>query len=58
MPPIPGLAGRRVFTVRTIEDTVALKGLVDAGAVRTAVVVGAGYIGLETAEACTPAACG
>jgi NADPH-dependent 2,4-dienoyl-CoA reductase/sulfur reductase-like enzyme len=51
VPPIAGLAGRRVFTVRTIEDTIALKGLVDAGAVRTAVVVGAGYIGLETAEA-------
>jgi CoA-dependent NAD(P)H sulfur oxidoreductase len=51
VPPIAGLAGRRVFTVRTIEDTVALKDLLDAGAVRTAVVVGAGYIGLETAEA-------
>ena len=51
MPPLAGLAGRRVFTVRTIEDTGALKELVDAGSVRTAVVVGAGYIGLETAEA-------
>ena len=40
-----------MFTVRTIEDTSALQELLDAGAVRTAVVVGAGYIGLETAEA-------
>jgi len=51
LPPIAGLAGRRVFTVRTIEDNNALRELLDAGAVRTAVVVGAGYIGLETAEA-------
>ena len=51
VPPLPGLAGRPVFTVRTIEDTGALKALLDAGALRTAVVVGAGYIGLETAEA-------
>lgn len=50
-PPIAGLAGRRVFTVRTIEDNSALRDLLDAGMVRTAVVVGAGYIGLETAEA-------
>ncbi len=51
VPTLAGLAGRRVFTVRTIEDTGALKELLDGGIVRTAVVVGAGYIGLETAEA-------
>lgn len=51
VPPIAGLEGRRVFTVRTMEDTVALRELLDTGAVDTAVVVGAGYIGLETAEA-------
>ena len=51
VPPIPGLDGRTVFTVRTLEDTVALRELLDAGKVATAVVVGAGYIGLEVAEA-------
>jgi NADPH-dependent 2,4-dienoyl-CoA reductase/sulfur reductase-like enzyme len=51
VPPIPGLEGRRVFTVRTMEDTIALRELLDVGAVATAVVVGAGYIGLEAAEA-------
>jgi NADPH-dependent 2,4-dienoyl-CoA reductase/sulfur reductase-like enzyme len=51
VPPIPGLDGRTVFTVRTLEDTVALRELLDAGKVATAVVVGAGYIGLEIAEA-------
>jgi NADPH-dependent 2,4-dienoyl-CoA reductase/sulfur reductase-like enzyme len=49
--PLPGLGDRPCFTVRTLEDTVALRALVDAGRVSRALVVGAGYIGLETAEA-------
>lgn len=51
MPPLPGLGDRPAFTVRTMEDAIALRALLDAGAVRTALVVGAGYIGLELAEA-------
>lgn len=51
LPPLPGLGERPVFTVRTMEDAIALRVLLDAGAVRTALVVGAGYIGLELAEA-------
>jgi CoA-dependent NAD(P)H sulfur oxidoreductase len=51
VPPVPGLAGRRSFTVRTMEDTAALRALLDAGSVARAVVVGAGYIGLGMAEA-------
>ena len=35
LPPIAGLAGRRVFTVRTIEDTGALRELLDAGAMQS-----------------------
>jgi NADPH-dependent 2,4-dienoyl-CoA reductase/sulfur reductase-like enzyme len=50
-PPLPGLAGRPCFTIRTMEDAIALRELLDAGAVRSALVVGAGYIGLELAEA-------
>jgi NADPH-dependent 2,4-dienoyl-CoA reductase/sulfur reductase-like enzyme len=49
--PLTGLGDRPCFTVRTLEDTVALRALVDAGRVSRALVVGAGYIGLETAEA-------
>jgi CoA-dependent NAD(P)H sulfur oxidoreductase len=45
--PTPGPS----FTVRTMEDAIALRALLDAGAVRRALVVGAGYIGLEMAEA-------
>ncbi len=51
VPPLPGLGDRPTFTVRTMEDAIALRTLLDAGAVGTALVVGAGYIGLELAEA-------
>ncbi|MFT3970845.1 MAG: FAD-dependent oxidoreductase [Micropruina sp.] len=49
-PPIPGLDSPRVRTLRTVPDAVALREQVDAGAGR-AVVLGAGFIGLEAAEA-------
>jgi len=50
-PPIPGLTGPRVFTVRSLDEAIELRQLLERGAVGHAVVVGAGYIGLETAEA-------
>ena len=50
-PPVPGLGHDRVFTVRSLDEAIRLRRLLDGGAVRRAVVVGAGYIGLETAEA-------
>lgn len=50
-PPVPGLDHPRVFTVRSLDEAVGLRGLLAAGTVRRAVVVGAGYVGLETAEA-------
>ncbi len=49
-PPIEGLDSPRVRTLRTVEDATALRDRVDAGATR-AVVLGAGFIGLEAAEA-------
>ena len=49
-PPIEGLDSPRVHTLRTVDDAVALRHLVDTGAKR-AVVLGAGFIGLEAAEA-------
>lgn len=49
-PPIVGLDSPRVRTLRTVPDAVALRHQVDAGA-RRAVVLGAGFIGLEAAEA-------
>lgn len=50
-PPIPGLDHERLFTVRALEEAIRLRRLLDGGTVRRALVVGAGYIGLETAEA-------
>lgn len=40
----------RVFTLRTVEDTLALRGFVEDHAPKRAVVIGGGFIGIETAE--------
>lgn len=49
-PPIEGLDSPRVRTLRTVEDAIAMRDTVEAGA-RRAVVLGAGFIGIEAAEA-------
>jgi NADPH-dependent 2,4-dienoyl-CoA reductase/sulfur reductase-like enzyme/rhodanese-related sulfurtransferase len=49
-PPLPGLDSPRVRTLRTVGDAVALREAVTAGAKR-AIVLGAGFIGVEAAEA-------
>lgn len=49
-PPLPGIDSPRVHTLRTVGDAVALRALVESGA-RRAVVLGAGFIGIEAAEA-------
>lgn len=49
-PPIDGLDSPRVRTLRTVADAIALRDTVEAGA-RKAVVLGAGFIGIEAAEA-------
>ncbi|MFM6974698.1 MAG: FAD-dependent oxidoreductase [Agromyces sp.] len=48
-PPLPGLDSPRVHTLRTVDDARTLHALV-AGGARRAVVLGAGFIGLEAAE--------
>ena len=50
-PPVPGLDEPRVFTIRSLDEAIGLRRLLDSGTVRRAIVVGAGYVGLETAEA-------
>lgn len=49
VPDVPGVADRRVVTVRRLEDAMALRQLLPS--IGRAVVVGAGYVGLEMAEA-------
>ncbi len=48
-PPIPGIDLPGVFTLRNLEDMDLINAQLDAG-VRQAVVVGAGFIGLEMVE--------
>ncbi|MBO0696980.1 MAG: FAD-dependent oxidoreductase [Zavarzinella sp.] len=49
LPPLPGIDVPGVFTLRNLHDTDRIKAGLDAG-VRQAVIVGAGFIGLELAE--------
>ena len=49
-PPIPGINSKRIFTLRTIPDTDNIKKFIENNNVIRAIVVGAGFIGLEVAE--------
>jgi len=49
-PPIPGIDSDRIFTVRDIPDTDSINAFIEKHSPKRAVVVGAGYIGLEIAE--------
>ena len=49
-PPLPGIDLSGIFTLRNVADTDNIKAYIDSHAPRKAVVVGAGFIGLEMAE--------
>ena len=49
-PSLPGLDNPKLFTLRTVEDTFKIKDFVNKTAPKSAVIVGGGFIGLETAE--------
>lgn len=49
-PNLPGINSDRIFTLRNIPDTYKIKDFVDLEKPKRAVVVGAGFIGLEVAE--------
>ena len=49
-PPVPGIQHERIFTLRNMGDMDAILGTVTKDGVTRALVVGAGYIGLEMAE--------
>jgi len=49
-PPIPGIQDEVIFTMRNVPDTDKIKDYVDNQNVKHAVIVGAGFIGLEMAE--------
>lgn len=54
-PPIPGIDDDAVFTLRNVADTDAVKAYIDDRRPKSAVIVGAGFIGLEMAENLTHA---
>ncbi len=49
-PPLEGIGSEGIFTLRNVEDTDKIKNYLSSHAVNHAVVVGAGFIGLEMAE--------
>jgi len=49
-PPLPGIDGAGIFSLRTIPDTDKIYNYLQEKELHKAVVVGAGYIGLEMAE--------
>lgn len=49
-PPLPGIDLPGIFTLRNIPDSNAIKQWIAAREARSAVIVGAGFIGLEMAE--------
>lgn len=49
-PAIPGIESSRVHTLWTVPDTERIRRLVSEQGVKTAAVIGGGFIGLETAE--------
>ena len=49
-PNLPGIDSDRIFTLRTVEDTLRIRNYVDQYQPRSAVLVGGGFIGVEVAE--------
>ena len=49
-PPLPGIDSPRIFTLRTVEDTFAIREQIEKTRPGNAVVIGGGFIGLEMAE--------
>lgn len=49
-PPLEGIGSEGIFTLRNVDDTDRIKAYIGSKCVKRAVVVGAGFIGLEMAE--------
>ena len=49
-PPLPGIAGKGIFTLRNVTDTDYIKYYIEQNNAKKAVVIGGGFIGLEMAE--------
>lgn len=49
-PPLEGIDNEGIFTIRNVEDTDKIKQYVTSHSIENAVIIGAGFIGLEMAE--------
>ena len=49
-PPLPGIDSEGIFTLRNVSDTDAIKSYISTQKPSNAVIIGAGFIGLEMAE--------
>lgn len=50
MPPIPGLDLPGVFKMRTAQDAVQLKTMLDSGSIKSGLVIGASWVGIKVVE--------
>ncbi|MBE6882879.1 MAG: CoA-disulfide reductase [Ruminococcaceae bacterium] len=50
VPDIPGAYSEKIFSVRTVEDTFAIKKYIQKKQPKSAVVIGGGFVGVEMAE--------
>ncbi len=51
VPPIPGIRAKNIFTVKTVPDSDAIKQFISEHRPQRSLIIGGGFIGLETAEA-------
>ena len=49
-PPLPGINSEGIFTLRNVKDTDYIKSYVQQKHIKKAIIIGAGFIGLEMAE--------
>ena len=50
IPEVPGVDSQKIFTLRTVEDTFAIKEYIRANNPKSAVMVGGGFVSVELAE--------
>ena len=53
IPPIKGMDSKGVFTLRPLEDGIAIKEYIGSNSPKKGLLIGAGYIGMEMAESFT-----
>ena len=51
VPPLPGIKSNNIFTLKTVPESDAIKNYIEQNKPKRAVIIGAGFIGLESAEA-------